>query len=157
MELDQQIIRRLFNYDPGTGIFTYAEKTSSQSRVIIGSAAGCSNGHTLQVRIYGRSYLLSRLAFLYMNGLWPSGLVDHKDRNPMNNSWKNLRDATYSQNNKNRPTAKNKTSRHRGVSKSRGKWAVVVRVDGKLKWFGYYDDEDEAGRIAAPYFEGVAP
>lgn len=85
--------------------------------------------------------------------------VDHIDRNPSNNTRANLRAVSKAENRKNTPTRSNKSSSFRGVSmnEKRGKWEVVVRANGKLKWLGYFDNEAEAGSIAAPYFAGVAP
>lgn len=84
--------------------------------------------------------------------------VDHIDRNPSNNARSNLRAVSKAVNRKNTPTRSNKSSSFRGVSRNekRGKWAVVVRANGKLKWLGYFDNEAEAGAVAAPYFAGVA-
>jgi hypothetical protein len=90
----------------------------------------------------------------------PLGLeVDHIDRNPSNNTRANLRAVSKSVNLKNTKTRSNKKSSFRGVSRNekRRKWEVVVRINGKLKWLGYFDNEAEAGSVAAPYFLGVAP
>ena len=45
---------------------------------------------------------------------------------------------------------KNPTSKYKYVSwqSSKNKWAIRFRHDGKVKYFGYYDDEDEAGKVA---------
>ena len=85
--------------------------------------------------------------------------IDHIDRNTRNNSRSNLRAVCASVNRKNVSTRSNKSSSFRGVSRNekRGKWEVVVRANGKLKWLGYFDSEAVAGLIAAPYFAGVAP
>ena len=42
-------------------------------------------------------YRAHRLAFLYMKGYIPK-LIDHKDRNGLNNKWNNLREANKSTN-----------------------------------------------------------
>jgi hypothetical protein len=89
----------------------------------------------------------------------PKEDIDHIDRNPRNNTRGNLRACGRAANNKNVPTRKNKTSGHRGVSwnKRKNAWQVVVREGGRLKWKGYYESEDQAARVAAPYFAGIAP
>jgi hypothetical protein len=83
--------------------------------------------------------------------------IDHINRNRLDNTRENLRATTDSENNRNRPTAKNKSSKYRGVSFRKGRWDVVIRVDGKLRWFGAHDSEHAAAKIAAPYFADVAP
>lgn len=87
-----------------------------------------------------------------------SQVVDHINRDKLDNRRCNLRGTTQSFNCRNIPRRKNKTSLHRGVSWNAGKsaWQVVVREHGNLKWKGYYASEDEAARIAAPYFAGIA-
>ena len=92
-----------------------------------------------------------------MTGAWPTKLMDHIDRNPRNNAWSNLREVTRSENNRNKGTHPDKTSKFRGVSKRGDKWLVVIRVNGKPKYMGQYKCEQEAGRIAAPYFADIAP
>lgn len=78
--------------------------------------------------------------------------IDHINRNPSDNTRENLRLCSRSENCKNTADRKGKTSRFRGVSKSRGKWVVVVRIDGKVTWLGSFDTEEQAAAVAAPYF-----
>lgn len=85
----------------------------------------------------------------------PAEDIDHIDRNPRNNARSNLRACDKATNNKNVPTRKNKTSEHRGVSKRGDRWQAVVRINGKLKWLGVFDSEDEAAAVAAPHFAGI--
>lgn len=51
-------------------------------------------------------YRSGRLAFLYMTGHWPEWDVDHKNRKRGDDRWKNLREATRSQNLRNRQMGK---------------------------------------------------
>jgi hypothetical protein len=83
--------------------------------------------------------------------------IDHINRNKLDNRKDNLMACSDSQNNRNRPTVEGKFSVHRGVSFRRGKWQVVIRVNGILKWFGSHKTEEEAALIAAPYFADIAP
>jgi hypothetical protein len=85
----------------------------------------------------------------------PEGDVDHIDRQRLNNTRANLRACTRSENCMNIPNRAGKTSKYRGVSKSRGKWVVVIRIGGKVQWIGSYGTEEEAAAIAAPYFANV--
>ena len=78
--------------------------------------------------------------------------TDHINRNRLDNRKENLRACSDRQNNRNRPTVEGKVSKHRGVSFKRGKWQVVIRVNGKLKWFGYHKTEEAAALVAAPFF-----
>lgn len=154
----QEYLKHLFSYDPISGNFTWLRRSSERSHVVIGSVAGSrSPKGYLFLKVGGKNYLASRLAFLYMTGTWPAQFIDHIDRNPRNNAWKNLREVTRAENNRNIATRKAKTSAFRGVSKRGDKWLVVIRVEGKPKYIGQYKCEQEAGRVAAPYFAGIAP
>jgi hypothetical protein len=79
----------------------------------------------------------------------PAGLiVDHKDRNGLNNSRTNLRVGTMSQNSCNRKKKKGCTSKYRGVhiDKRSGKWMAVIRFEGKSIFLGNFDNEIDAAK-----------
>jgi hypothetical protein len=86
-----------------------------------------------------------RLAFYLHNGYLPK-FIDHIDRNPMNNHPSNLRAATYSQNSRNRDSAKGSSSKFLGVSKHAisKKWEVKISNDGFNKYLGLFTNEIEA-------------
>ncbi len=73
-------------------------------------------------------------------------IVDHIDRDPKNNHFSNLRWCTQSQNNRNRNKFQGCSSRYIGVSfKTRyQKWEATLKINGKNKYLGYYDTEEEA-------------
>ena len=73
-------------------------------------------------------------------------IVDHIDRDKLNNHIVNLRWATHSENGMNRSAPKNSTSGQTGVTfdKKSRKWRVKISIDGKEKHIGYYQTFDEA-------------
>jgi hypothetical protein len=84
-------------------------------------------------------------------------LVDHINRNGLDNRKANLRPATHWQNACNSPKFRPTKSRskYRGVTwhKRKNKWCARIRVKGQTKSLGYFDDEvgaagayDEAAR-----------
>ncbi len=84
----------------------------------------------------------------------PEGmLVDHADRDGLNNQRSNLRIATRTQNQQNqRRSSATKSSSYRGVTffRSRNKWCAQIRADRgygvgvKHINLGYFDDEESA-------------
>ena len=76
-------------------------------------------------------------------------LVDHRNRNTLDNRRENLRLATHSENqyNKAKTTLKT-TSRYIGVfyEKRTGKWVARIVCRGKRIWLGRFDSEIEAAR-----------
>ena len=73
--------------------------------------------------------------------------VDHKDRNGLNNSRKNLRAATNSQNLCNRGIQSNNKSGFKGVSFHTrvGSWRAVITVKQKHIHLGYFSTPKRAG------------
>lgn len=83
----------------------------------------------------------------------PEGMdIDHINRIRTDNRRCNLRICTRGENLKNK-AKQGKSSQYKGVTFSRGKWQVVIRDGKKLKWLGYFSTEDEAAKVAAPFFE----
>jgi len=77
-------------------------------------------------------------------------VVDHINHNGLDNRRANLRPATKSQNNINKPYKKKKGahSKYHGVTleKRINKWQAQIRINGKRKIIGYYKDEIEAAK-----------
>ena len=93
----------------------------------------------------------------------PNSLVDHKDRNPLNNTRDNLRIATQSENRRNviprHRLTKRSQSRFLGVSWDaiRKKWKAYVGLNYKTIWLGRFDSDVEAAvarDFAAVKFHG---
>jgi hypothetical protein len=95
--------------------------------------------------IDGVNYLASRLAWLYMTGVWPNGFVDHRDRNVGNNTWDNLRDATRQQNNAN--SAPRSALGVKGVYRSRGKYRAQITINGRYLHLGVFRSVVEAAEV----------
>ena len=75
---------------------------------------------------------------------------DHKSGVTLDCRRKNLRPATQQQNNFNQRINSLNTSGHKHVyfDKERNKWAVCMRVNGKVKFIGRYNTYEEACRAA---------
>ena len=81
--------------------------------------------------------------------------VDHIDRDRLNNDYRNLRWATYLENNRNKSKQSNNTSGYIGVcwKKQLNKWQVQIQVNGKSLHIGLYDDIEDAKRARAAKVE----
>ena len=79
----------------------------------------------------------------------PLGLVvDHRNLDGLDNRRSNLRIATYSENNCNKPKRKNTSSRFVGVcfDKRCGRWVAYIQMNRKRIQLGYFDNEIAAAR-----------
>lgn len=81
----------------------------------------------------------------------PSLVVDHINRNKLDNRRENLRSLTPSQSNHNMPAQRSSSSPHRGVcwDTRAGRWLASAQKDRRHVHLGHFDDEDEAARAAA--------
>jgi len=72
--------------------------------------------------------------------------VDHLDHDRRNNTRRNLRAGTQTENNQNpTPNARSdSSSRHKGVGRYRGGWRAQGWKDGKTVWIGRFDTEQKA-------------
>lgn len=138
-------VRELFHYEPLTGVLTW--RVSTNSRVRPGDVVGCinKNGHWVG-HIDGQVYVLHRIIWLWMTGGPPLDEVDHRDTDGSNNRWRNLREATSSQNRGNSSLSHRNISGCKGVtwSKSCNKWHVKITKGGKQEYLGLFVALDEA-------------
>ena len=76
-------------------------------------------------------------------------IIDHIDRNPLNNTRQNLRIATFQLNSLNRNMQKNNTSGVVGVSyaKDRNKWTSQIKVNNKTISLGHFLKKEDAIKV----------
>lgn len=140
-------LKLLLSYDPLTGEFTrLVDVHRSKAGTIAGSFD--AKGYVVIV-IDKKPYKAHRLAWFYMTGEWPKGLIDHRNTIPMDNFWANLREATRAQNFANSGVSRANKSGFKGVhwAKHMNKWCASIRADGKRKVLGFFDDVKEAAEI----------
>jgi hypothetical protein len=103
----QDVLRQRLHYDPETGVLTF----NHQSRECFasdgqfkqwntrygGKVAGRRVGKYWAISLYKHECYAHRIIWKWMTGEEPSVIIDHIDRNELNNRWSNLRAATYSQ------------------------------------------------------------
>lgn len=141
-------LRRVLDYDPGTGIFRWKVKIAS--KVVVGARAGTLFKDRVQIRIYGVIYRSARLAWLYVHGVWPKGMIDHRNHVTDDNSIGNLRDVTCKINNQNKISAKcNSKTGVLGVSPMHRGKKFRARIDGRQIGLFNTIEEAQAAYIAA--------
>lgn len=145
--ITQEFLRSVLHYSPETGEFTWINSRRSGWN---GKKAGSKLDGYLAIKIDGIRYLSHRLAWLYVNGEFPDGEIDHINVSRTDNRIENLRLAGDSGNSINRPKTKANTSGYKGVywhhrSES---WMVIVTKNRVRSYLGLFKDKDVAGSVS---------
>lgn len=141
----QERLKELLNYDLETGVFTWRVDRNHLAKS--GSVAGSINSCGYKnIWIDGKQYKASRLAWLYVYGVFPSNFLDHIDRDRKNDRISNLRIASRIENGQNLSIKKSNKSGFVGVSwhKRTSKWTSQIMIDGKKIYLGIFDTTEEA-------------
>jgi hypothetical protein len=163
--LTQARLKSRLHYDPDTGIFTWLfmprEKFTcdrlwnARNARFSGKGAGCLDTTTgyFKTSIDGCLYYLHRLAYLYMEGSWPTDQIDHINQVRTDNRWTNLRPVTHQENLQNTKRRSDSTTGVTGVCwhKAARKWSAQITLGGKSKHLGLYETIElaAAARTAA--------
>lgn len=147
-----EIIAKLLDYNAETGGFTWkfrdreffksewAYKVWNQRYPGTKAGVDSSRGYVL-LTVFNKKYWAHRVAWLLVNGEWPSGDIDHIDNDKSNNRIGNLRLASHAQNGMNKPKSARNTSGLKGVvwDVTRRKWRAQIVADGKTVNLGRFD------------------
>lgn len=148
-DLTQGILKCYLSYEPLTGIFTWVAGTPNSTRSINFDVGYLDKDGYRIIGLLGKRYKAHRLAFLYMTGEMPKNKVDHKDGQPSNNVWTNLRETDNSGNQQNKRKKKNSTSVYFGVFfyktyRGQKKYHAYINENGAQRLIGRYLTELEA-------------
>lgn len=104
---------------------------------------GSTNGRAVRSdKINGRYVTI----YMHREIVPGSKMVDHINKNSLDNRKINLRPADYSLNSRNRNLQSNNSSGMAGVTwaKNRNRWLAFTRIYGKFKHIGYYHTKEAA-------------
>ena len=109
------------------------------AKVRVGDVAGTlAVDRYRKITIKRKKYRAHQLAWLYMTGEWCPLLIDHRDGDPSNNRWGNLRRATVSQSNANRGLHRSNACGLKGASRHRSRWRATIHKNGKRHHLGIF-------------------
>lgn len=138
----QERLKELLEYDPETGIFIWSKNASSN---VSGKQAGGRHSEKeayVRIKVDGHHYLAHRLAWVWMTGNDPGGLsIDHKDGDPSNNSFENLRLADEYQ------QGANKQRRDVRYFPRINKWVARLQHQGTRHYLGVHLTKEDALRV----------
>ena len=144
IELTQDELKKLLNYDHITGIFTWK---TNRVNIKAGSIAGTLSAEGyINIQVNYKMYRAHRLVWLYIKGYFPTNEIDHKNGNKSCNSIDNLRECTSEENRRNCAKNKKNTSGIKGVCfhKETRKWQARARANGKNNYLGLYANIEDA-------------
>jgi hypothetical protein len=137
------VIRKHIQYDPKKGTFNW--KVPTNQRIRPGQQAGTldKDGY-LVIRIFGKWWKAHRLAWMLFYNEAPPRFIDHIDGNKRNNCIDNLRAVTHRQNMSNQKSHRNGRLLGANYKSREGRWCSQIRINGKPKWLGYFNSEEDA-------------
>lgn len=155
-----EAVREVLSYSPATGIFLWRVRKGPNA--IAGTLAGCWAGpeskRRLRIRVFDLLWEAPILAYLMMTGEWPTDEIDHRNKDPSDNRWENLRTASTAKNCMNQGKRANNTSGFKGVTRhNRDLWWARISADGHRYQLGLYPTPEMAAaayRIASAGMHG---
>lgn len=145
--ITQELVRKLFNYNPKTGILTRRISGRCSNK---GDIAGRTNfdGY-LGISINKKNYLIHQIVWLYVYGLLTTKenklQIDHINRIKNDNRLCNLRITNQTGNNQNRNLyIRNNISDVVGVSFRQYTWIAYITISKKNIYLGQYITKLEA-------------
>lgn len=143
MDLTQARLKEVLSYEIATGEFSWL---ISSGKAKVGKTAGTTDKwQGRRVIIIDKvKYKAHRLAWLYVYGKWPSGMLDHINGDPKDNRIENLRECSHAENMQNHSSSGYGKSGYLGVTADRGKWKASICKDGKTRNLGRFDSPEAA-------------
>ena len=135
--ITQSRLKKVLHYCPDTGVFTWIERKIGRRMSV--PAGSKSAGGYLRIMINGLSYYSHRLAWFYVNGVWPEE-IDHINHSRADNRICNLRAITRNENVKNASLRRDNPSGYTGIRwiNSTEKWQAYIGLNRKFKSLGHY-------------------
>lgn len=136
-------LRARLSYCPETGLLHWKERAGGRSA---GARAGSIDREGyIALGFDGHKLRGHRVAWAIHYGTWPDQEIDHVNRNKADNSIRNLRLATDSQNSANRGLMRFNSHGSKGVTcLPSGSWQAQIQVNKKNHYLGAFKDKADA-------------
>lgn len=133
-----------WTYDRSLGVLIWKNSPGFNKNFLVGQIAGRINpkGYR-EVRLKYKLYSVYKIIWFIETGLW-SKMIDHKNGNRDDNSFKNLRSVDSRQNNQNRKVHREGKLVGTTYEKNKELWRSRILSNGKSKHLGRFKTEREA-------------
>lgn len=145
--MDADRLRQLVCYLPRSGMFFRREPLHGRCLVLNGSRANGYRGLLLD----GKAYYAHRMAWLYVYGEFPDGVIDHINGNRADNRIENLRAVSAWQNQHNNRMRRRDGGLVGAYWYNDTHWQSWTKVEDRTTHLGYYPSETEAHRAYIEY------
>jgi len=135
----QKRIQELLDYNPLTGAFAWRRGAKRYGKTV-----GTNGNGYIRVQIDKKTYYLHKLAWLYIYGYIPVGVIDHIDGIKTDNRIVNLRNIKKREDCLNRKIHRNGRKAGCYFDMGKKKWTAQIRIGDRRKTIGRYDTEEEA-------------
>jgi HNH endonuclease/AP2 domain len=149
-DISQEQLREELYFDEEEGCFYWKHARGGPERIdadgVTNRAGTIRKDGYVGISALGFKYLVHRLAWFYVKGVWPEHWLDHKNGDRTDNRIENLREASALQNSRNTPLRSDNRSGYKGVSydKVRKKWVSRIVVNYRQNVLGYFDNMEDA-------------
>lgn len=142
--VDPEILKKYFFIHNGI-IYWKCDSPGKQKKAgsRAGSIVGSKKYKRVELSIFGKRLNGARVAWVLYYGDWPNGIIDHINRNPLDNRQENLRDTDFQTNNRNRGHKYANGVAWNRFSKSFMAYRISCKR-GENKHLGYFKTEKEA-------------
>ena len=143
--LTQAELKSRLHYCTDTGIFIWTNPTAHNVKCG-DKAGGLKSSGYIKITFNDIIYNAHRLAWLYVYGEFPNGILDHINRIKHDNRISNLREVTQSENLQNQSIRSSNKSGFRGVhfDSSKNKWVARISINKKNIRIGLFDNKQDA-------------
>lgn len=157
-----ETIRDRFYYDNGVVRVKKSGQWKGKKDEVAGTPRPKDSRIIIQVK--GQRFFAHQIVWLLFNEDLPETSIDHIDTNCTNNLIENLRAATRSEQQRNKPVQGNNSTGFKGVSFRQAvkakPWRASITVANQLKHLGYFETSVEAAiaydTAAKKYFGAFA-
>lgn len=128
--IEHNVLKELLDYVDDKLIWKERPGNAQFNKVFAGKEAGDNQEYSI-VEIMGKRIGKHRVIYAWHTGEWPE-IVDHKDRDPTNYKYSNLRAATFSQNSCNQKVRSDNALGIKNIhQKPNGTFQIRITVKGK--------------------------